>query len=66
MVDIIGPNSAFVSQSGSFPKNFTDFQQEAALEMHSKEEEMVKEALMNDYGIEVTTESMSMFRILTG
>ncbi|KAH8815989.1 hypothetical protein F5884DRAFT_204679 [Xylogone sp. PMI_703] len=64
--DIIGPNSAFVTQSGTYPKRFTDFATEDSVEMHATEEEMVKEALIHDCGVEVTSESMDMFRILTG
>ena len=64
--DIIGPNSAFVSQSGTFPRKFTDFQKEAAAAMHATEEEMVKQALANEYDVEPTPESMDLFRLLTG
>ncbi|KAL2065204.1 hypothetical protein VTL71DRAFT_2873 [Oculimacula yallundae] len=64
--DIIGPNSSFVGQSGTYPKTFTDFESEAAAKMVSMEEEMVKEALVRDYGLTTIPDSMSMFRILTG
>ena len=64
--DIIGPNSAFVSQSGTFPKKFSDFQKETAAAMHAIEEEMVKQALVNEYGVDPTPESMDLFRLLTG
>ena len=64
--DIIGPNSAFISQSGTFPRKFTDFHKEAAAAMHATEEEMVKQALVNEYDVEPTPESMDLFRLLTG
>lgn len=64
--DIIGPNNAFVSQSGTFPKKYTDFPKEGAAEMRATEEEMVKTALVDEFGIEATPESMTLFRLLTG
>ncbi|MCJ1309680.1 hypothetical protein MMC25_003340 [Agyrium rufum] len=64
--DIIGPNHAFVNQSGIYPKKFTDFQEEATADMKATEEEMVKTALVQEYGVKATPQSMSIFRILTG
>lgn len=64
--DIIGPNSAFVGQSGTYPRKFTDFQEESAAAMHATEEEMVKQALVNEYEVEPTPVSMDLFRLLTG
>ena len=64
--DIIGPNSAFVGQSGTYPKKWSDFQQEAAAKMHKTEEEMVKIALVSDCGVGATEETMPLFRLLTG
>lgn len=34
--------------------------------MRATEEEMVKQALKEDYGVEATPTSMSIFRLLTG
>jgi hypothetical protein len=53
-----------VKQSGTFPQKFTDFRKEDSDEMVAKEEEMVKEALVHDYGVEVTLKSMNMLRLL--
>ncbi|KAH8688213.1 hypothetical protein BGZ61DRAFT_40211 [Ilyonectria robusta] len=39
--DIIGPNSAFVSQSGTFPKKFSDFQQEDSDDLKARNTESV-------------------------
>jgi len=65
-IDIIGPNSTFVAQSGTFPQKFADFKKEDSSEMFSKDEEMVEQALAHDYGIEVTPEAMDMVRLLGG
>ncbi|KAF7552332.1 hypothetical protein G7Z17_g4403 [Cylindrodendrum hubeiense] len=64
--DIIGQNSSFVDQSGTFPKKYTDFSKEAAADMHSTEEEMVKAALIDEFGVEATDESMTLYRLFTG
>lgn len=64
--DIIGQNSQFVDQSGTFPLKFTDFAKEDSEEMFQKDDEMVKEALNKDYGIPVTPEAMRMVRLLGG
>lgn len=64
--DIIGPNSAFVTQSGTFPKQFSDFAAEDSELIHSGEDEMVKQALVNDYGVEVTPNAIDMVKILAG
>jgi len=62
--DIIGPNSNFVSQSGTFPQKFTDFRKEDTEEMISQDEEMMRYALEHDYGVKATKESMDMARLL--
>ena len=64
VLDIIGPNSTFVSQSGTFPQKFMDFKKEDTDEMTSKDEEIMKEALVNDYGVEPTPHAMAMARLL--
>lgn len=61
--DIIGPNSAFVAQSGTFPRKFTDFKKEDSEEMVAKDHEAVKEALVG-YGVKVTPESIEMYGLL--
>jgi predicted dehydrogenase len=62
--DIIGLNATFVSQSGTFPKKFTDFKKEDSEEMFKTEEEAMKEALVNDHGVEATPKAMAMFSLL--
>ncbi|KAE9379507.1 oxidoreductase family protein [Stipitochalara longipes BDJ] len=63
--DIIGPNSTFVSQSGTFPQKFSDFKKEDTEEMLAKDEEMTRYALEHDYGVKATQESMDMARLLS-
>jgi hypothetical protein len=55
-----------VGQSGTFSQKFTDFKKEDSDEMMSKDGEMVKRALVHDYGIDVTPEAMNMVRLLGG
>ncbi|PKS06233.1 hypothetical protein jhhlp_006979 [Lomentospora prolificans] len=63
----IGPNSVFVSQSGTFPKVFTDFSPEDAAGKTSRAEEMVKHALQTEIGgVEVNPETTLMWRVLAG
>ncbi|KAL1606714.1 hypothetical protein SLS60_004121 [Paraconiothyrium brasiliense] len=65
--DIIGPNSAFVNQSGTFPKKFTDFTHEESMDKDERAKEMIKTALENEAGgITVTPESTRMWRIFGG
>lgn len=62
--DIIGLNSSFVSQSGTFPQKFTDFKKADFEEMSVRSEQAVKEALVNDHGVEVTRQSMQIYELL--
>jgi predicted dehydrogenase len=64
--DIIGWNSNFVAQSGTFPQKFTDFRKEDTEEMVLRDEEMVRYALEHDYGLKATKEAMDMARLLAG
>ncbi|KAF1977759.1 NAD(P)-binding protein [Bimuria novae-zelandiae CBS 107.79] len=65
--DIIGPNSAFVLQSGTFPKKFIDFDQEDGTDKNNRAKEMVKTALETEAGgIAVTEDSTRMWRLFGG
>ncbi|KAH6621710.1 hypothetical protein C7974DRAFT_473190 [Boeremia exigua] len=65
--DIIGPNAAFVGQSGTFPEKFDDIAAEASRERESRAKEMVETALgVECGGLPVTPESTLMWRILGG
>lgn len=61
--DIIGPNSVFVGQSGTFPKKYTDFKKEDSEEMIAKDGEAVKEALTN-CGVEATPAAVDIYGLL--
>ncbi|KAJ9602608.1 hypothetical protein H2200_012801 [Cladophialophora chaetospira] len=64
--DIIGPNSHFVAQSGTFPKVFTDFSPEIVQDKNDKASEIVHQALLVESGVAVTAESTRMWRLLGG
>lgn len=65
--DIIGPNSAFVGQSGTFPTRFTDFTPEDSADKTSRAEDVVKTAFQDELGgVPITPDSTRMWRILGG
>ena len=64
--DIIGPNSAFVSQSGTYPKRFTDFRPEDTKDKDAKAADILEQGLQKDSGVAVTPESTTMWRLLGG
>ena len=64
--DIIGPNSIFVSQSGTFPKRYTDFRIEDIKEKDAKTAEMLEQGLTKDIGIPVNQDTSRMWRLLGG
>ena len=61
---IIGPNSNFVAQSGTFPKQFSDYAT-ADLEDRSRRKADIDQcALRDEFGVEVTDASARMLHIL--
>lgn len=64
--DIIGPNADFVNQSGTFPKKFCDVAQADSDELARRDEEMVQQALKEEFGVQVTPSSKLMLRLLGG
>ncbi|KAF5027831.1 hypothetical protein F66182_58 [Fusarium sp. NRRL 66182] len=65
--DIIGPNSCFVDQSGTFPKKFTDFSPADADDKTARANELIKTALQEEcHGVAVTPESTLMWRVFAG
>ncbi|KAL1844756.1 hypothetical protein VTK73DRAFT_1849 [Phialemonium thermophilum] len=65
--DIIGPNSVFVGQSGTFPRRFDDFRPEDTADKEARAAEMVRTALAEECGgVPVTAESTLMWRLLGG
>ncbi|KAM0231062.1 hypothetical protein ACHAP5_011187 [Fusarium lateritium] len=55
--DIIGPNSYFIDQSGTFPQKFNDFSDTDVKDKDQRAKEMVNTALHKECGITVTPES---------
>ncbi|KAJ5747759.1 uncharacterized protein N7511_009455 [Penicillium nucicola] len=64
--DIIGPNSTFVDQSGTFPQRFNDFSTEDSEDRVQRETDILNQALNKELGLKVTPESSTMLRILGG
>jgi predicted dehydrogenase len=64
--DIIGPNSSFVDQSGTFPKKFSDFKQEDTDEMKALDEDTNIQALVHEFGVPLNDETRRMLMILGG
>jgi predicted dehydrogenase len=64
--DIIGPNAAFVDQSGTFPKKFNDFRKEDSEELTAKDQDMTEVALLHDFGVPVNAETKLMLALLGG
>lgn len=64
--DIIGPNSAFVTQSGTFPKKFTDVTSEDSNDLKVRTDDFLEQALVHELGLPVTPTNALMWRLLGG
>jgi hypothetical protein len=64
--DIIGPNSYFIGQSGTFPQRFNDFSDTDIQDKDQRAKEMINTALHKECGVAVTPESTRMWRLLGG
>jgi predicted dehydrogenase len=64
--DIIGPNSFFVEQSGTYPRRFNDISEDDILDRQKREVDMVQQALGEEFNIPVTPEAQRMLRLLGG
>ncbi|KAJ4986957.1 myo-inositol 2-dehydrogenase [Stagonosporopsis vannaccii] len=65
--DIIGPNAAFVEQSGTFPEKFNDITSEVSADREARAKEMISTALEKECGgLTVTPASTLMWRVLGG
>ncbi|KGO74805.1 Oxidoreductase, N-terminal [Penicillium italicum] len=62
--DIVGPNSDFVGQSGTFPKVFSDYREEDVKELASRTDEFLEQALTTELGIPVTADTAAQWRNL--
>lgn len=63
--DIIGPNAAFVAQSGTFPRRFDDYAPDVLEEKAARGKEMVEQGL-SEAGVEVSEANSQMWRLLGG
>ncbi|KAF2167608.1 hypothetical protein M409DRAFT_36567, partial [Zasmidium cellare ATCC 36951] len=63
--DIIGPNSVFVSQSGTFPRTFGDYSKEDEEELRRKTEADVQRALEEEVGVRATEGTRMMWETLS-
>lgn len=61
--DIIGPNGAFVSQSGTFPQQFSDYPSDVIQDKAARARSMVEIGL-RECGIQVTEGRTRMWRLL--
>lgn len=64
--DIIGPNSVFVSQSGTFPKKFDDISKADRDDLTTRDNEVIRHALKAEFGVEAKPSLESMLRLLGG
>ena len=63
--DIIGPNSVFVAQSGTYPRTFNDYREADSEALRIKTLDDVKQALQAELGITVTKETDMMWQMLS-
>jgi predicted dehydrogenase len=63
---IIGPNSTFVDQSGTFPKRFSDFSKPDTEDLLRRTSEIVAEGLIHDCHVPATEENTLMWKLLGG
>ena len=64
--DIIGPNSTFVTQLGTFPKKFTDYDPRDSKDKMQRSSELVVQSLERECAVPVTQSSTMMWRALCG
>jgi hypothetical protein len=62
--DIVGPNSAFVGQSGTFPKTFSDYRPEDSKELLERTNKILEQALDKELGIPISPAKSLMWRHL--
>ncbi|QMW44344.1 hypothetical protein G4B11_007764 [Aspergillus flavus] len=66
MDQVLAMLDAFVSQSGTFPKRFTDISPEDIEDKTTRATELVRQALESECGVPITKSSTIMWRILGG
>jgi predicted dehydrogenase len=63
-VDIIGPNSYFVTQSATFPKSFQVVEEEDILNLGIRQLDMLEQGLTKECGIQLTPTTIETWKIL--
>lgn len=63
--DIIGPNSVFVGQSGTYPRTFNDYREADSEALRAKTLNDMEQALQAELGITVTKETVMMWEMLS-
>ncbi|KAK4551677.1 hypothetical protein LTR86_010964 [Recurvomyces mirabilis] len=63
--DIIGPNSVFVGQSGTYPRTFNDYSEEDSKALHEKTSNDMEQALQRELGVALTKETRMMWDVLS-
>ncbi|KAI9655081.1 MAG: hypothetical protein M1821_005564 [Bathelium mastoideum] len=63
--DIIGPNSVFVAQSGTYPRTFSDYREEDSEALRTKTQDDIQQAVQAELGIPVTKETEMMWQMLS-
>ncbi|KAI9709150.1 MAG: hypothetical protein M1820_003597 [Bogoriella megaspora] len=63
--DIIGPNSVFIAQSGTYPRTFSDYHEEDSEALRTKTHNDIEQALQAELGIPVTKETEMMWQMLS-
>lgn len=64
--DIIGFNSVFVEQSGTFPQKFNDFSEADGQDRAARGTDIFEQALDKEFGVPVIPKSKRMLRVLGG
>jgi hypothetical protein len=62
--DVVGPNSSFVGQSGTFPKVFSDYKPEDSKDLTSRTDQFLQQALTKELGIPVGPDTATQWRHL--
>jgi len=65
-IDIIGPNSHLVAQSGTFPKKSSDVAKEDIDEMQRKDLGITTHALETEFGLSYSEENSKILSLLGG
>ncbi|CAI6276524.1 unnamed protein product [Periconia digitata] len=63
--DIIGPNSVFVAQSGTYPRTFSDYRKEDSEALCTKARNDTEQALQTELGVTMTEQTDMMWQMLS-